>query len=105
MKTNGVPAIVMLSAGFVDCVLAIYTHMSLWNFTRQLLVVLILFYIIGCVIKMILDRNFKDMEQEDKDMQEEEQEETEAEEPQQESEEKDSKEEEKAEEEQEETDN
>ena len=92
MKTNGIPAIVMLSAGFVDCVLAIYTHMSLWNFTRQLLFVLILFYIIGCVVKVILDRNFKDMGQEEmtEDGQEEGVEEAETEEPQQESEEEDS---------------
>ena len=60
MKTNGVPAIIMLAAGFIDCVIAILTHMSLWNFTRQLL--LVLFYVIGCVVKMIIDRNFKDME-------------------------------------------
>ena len=48
MKTNGVPAIIMLAAGFIDCVIAILTHMSLWNFTRQLLLVLVLFYVIGC---------------------------------------------------------
>ena len=59
MKTNGVPAIIMLAAGFIDCVIAILTHMSLWNFTRQLLLVLVLFYVIGCVVKMIIDRNFK----------------------------------------------
>ena len=35
MKTNGVPAIIMLAAGFIDCVIAILTHMSLWNFTRH----------------------------------------------------------------------
>ena len=52
MKTNGVPAIIMLAAGFIDCVIAILTHMSLWNFTRQLLLVLVLFYVIGCVVKM-----------------------------------------------------
>ena len=63
MKTNGVPAIIMLAAGFIDCVIAILTHMSLWNFTRQLLLVLVLFYVIGCVVKMIIDRNFKDMEE------------------------------------------
>ena len=61
MKTNGVPAIIMLAAGFIDCVIAILTHMSLWNFTRQLLLVLVLFYVIGCVVKMIIDRNFKEM--------------------------------------------
>lgn len=65
MKTNGIPAIIMLTAGFVDCVIAIYTHASLWNFTRQLLLVLIIFYVIGCVAKVILDRNFKDMGQEE----------------------------------------
>lgn len=67
MKTNGIPAIVMLTAGFVDCVIAIYTHASLWNFTRQLLLVLIIFYVIGCIAKTILDRNFKDMDQEEKE--------------------------------------
>lgn len=91
MKTNGVPAIVMLSAGFLDCILAIYTHMSLWNFTKQLLAVLILFYIIGCVVKVILDRNFKDMDQtETEDMPTEDAEEVQEEEPQQEPEEEES---------------
>ena len=66
MKTNGVPAIIMLAAGFIDCVIAILTHMSLWNFTRQLLLVLVLFYVIGCVVNMIIDRNFKDMEDDQK---------------------------------------
>ena len=55
MKTNGVPAIIMLAAGFIDCVIAILTHMSLWNFTRQLLLVLVLFYVIGCVVKMMTE--------------------------------------------------
>lgn len=64
MKTNGVPAMIMLAAGFIDCVIAILTHMSLWDFTRQLLLVLVLFYVIGCVVKMIIDRNFKEMEEE-----------------------------------------
>ena len=66
MKTNGVPAMIMLAAGFIDCVIAILTHMSLWDFTRQLLLVLVLFYVIGCVVKMIIDRNFKDSKQEQK---------------------------------------
>lgn len=29
MKTNGVPAIIMLAAGFIDCVIAIYAHVTL----------------------------------------------------------------------------
>lgn len=64
MKTKPIPAIVMLIAGFVTCVIAIYTHMELNSFTKTLLSVLIIFYIFGTVIKVILDRNFKEMEEE-----------------------------------------
>lgn len=62
MKTNGVPAIVMLTAGLIDCVISIQMHLTLYAFTKQLLLVLVLFYVIGCVVQVILDRNFKDME-------------------------------------------
>ena len=62
MKTNGVPAIVMLLAGFIDCLIAIRTHMTLGSCTRQLFLVLLVFYIIGCVVKIILDRNIDKME-------------------------------------------
>ena len=43
MKTKPIPAIVMLSAGFVTCIIAIYTHMELMAFTKSLLLVLIVF--------------------------------------------------------------
>ncbi len=62
MKTNNVPALVMLTAGFIDCVIAIRTGQSLLSFTRQLLIVLLIFYILGSIIKVILDRNFNDMD-------------------------------------------
>ena len=62
MKTNGIPAIVMLLAGFVDCLIAIRRHMTLGSFTRQLFLVLLIFYVIGCIVKLILDRNMKAME-------------------------------------------
>jgi hypothetical protein len=62
MKTNNVPALVMLSAGLVDCVIAIKMRQPLWPFTRQLLLVLIIFYILGSIIRVILDRSFQDMD-------------------------------------------
>ena len=62
MKTNNVPALVMLSAGLVDCVIAIKMEQPLWPFTRQLLLVLIIFYILGSIIRGILDRSFRDMD-------------------------------------------
>ncbi len=62
MKTNNVPALVMLSAGLVDCVIAIKMGQPLGPFTRQLLLVLIIFYILGSIIRVILDRSFQDMD-------------------------------------------
>lgn len=61
MKTNGVPAVIMLTAGLVDCVLSIYCRLSLWRFTWQLLLVLVIFYVLGCIVKIIIDCNFKEM--------------------------------------------
>lgn len=64
MKTKPIPAIVMLIAGFVTCIISIYTHMELEVFTKTLLIVLITFYIMGSIIKIVLDRSMKDMEAE-----------------------------------------
>lgn len=64
MRTKSVPAIVMLSAGFIACMAGIRAHMEVAGFMKMLLVVLILFYILGCVVKMILDHNFKEAKDE-----------------------------------------
>ena len=61
MKTKQVPAIVMLTAGFVTCVISIMQHMEFGRFLKILLLVLICFYILGCVVKVILDKNFAPM--------------------------------------------
>ena len=47
MKTNYIPAIIMLSAGAVNSIIGIMNHQELKEFTIQLLIVLIVFYIIG----------------------------------------------------------
>lgn len=65
MKTKPIPAIIMLIAGFVTCVIAIYTHMELKVFTKTLFWVLVIFYFLGIVIKVVLDRNFKEMQDEE----------------------------------------
>jgi flagellar biosynthesis/type III secretory pathway M-ring protein FliF/YscJ len=56
MKTNHIPAIVMLSAGFIVCICNIHKSVSLFEFTRQLLIVLVVFLVIGFVVKVVLDR-------------------------------------------------
>lgn len=60
MKTKQIPAIIMLIAGLVTSIAAVINHMETVQFLKILVVVLVVFYIIGCVGKVILDRNFKE---------------------------------------------
>ena len=54
----------MLSAGFVACVAGICAHMEVADFMKMLLIVLIVFYLLGGVVKIVLDRNFAGMNDE-----------------------------------------
>ena len=62
MKTKGIPAVVMLLAGFVTCIIGIVQHMETDVFIKTLLAVLIIFYVLGCIVKLVLDKNFKEMD-------------------------------------------
>lgn len=63
MKTNYVPAIVMLLAGGVYCLLGIFYQIPLWEFSIQLLIVLIIFWIIGGIIRIVLDKYMGEIEE------------------------------------------
>jgi hypothetical protein len=65
MKTKPIPAIIMLTAGLVTCIVGIIRPVGFFEFIRTLLIVLIIFYIAGCIVKVVLDRNFSDMAQEE----------------------------------------
>ena len=65
MKTKPIPALIMLTAGFVACIAGIAGHMETVKFTQMLLIVLVAFYILGCVVKIILDKNFPEMKEEE----------------------------------------
>lgn len=75
MKTNYVSAIVMLLAGGVYCLFGIYYQVPLMDFCVQLLVVLIIFWMIGGIIRMVLDRFMGEIEDKTKKEDEEESEE------------------------------
>ena len=47
MKTKYIPALVMLTAGLIDCLYTMFSGLGLLDFTKRLLIVLIVFYIIG----------------------------------------------------------
>ena len=56
MKTNGVSAIIMLLAGGVYCLLGILYQMPLIDFLVQLLLVLLIFWMLGGIVRMVLER-------------------------------------------------
>ncbi len=65
MKTKQIPAIIMLLAGLIASILGIYNQMDIAAFTKMLLIVLCIFYVLGCIVKIILDKNFPEMTEED----------------------------------------
>lgn len=65
MKTKTIPAIIMLLAGFIACLAGIKIHMEVADFMKMLLGVLVIFYILGCIVKMIIDKNFAEMSEEE----------------------------------------
>jgi ABC-type bacteriocin/lantibiotic exporter with double-glycine peptidase domain len=62
----------MLSAGLIDCIFAIVHHLTLLAFTKQLLLVLVIFTIIGTILKWILDFGLKKMADKEEELPQEE---------------------------------
>ncbi len=62
MNTKSIPAIIMLAAGFVTCIIGIVEHFSFGMFTKTLFLVLIGFYLLGCIVKLVLDKGFRIMQ-------------------------------------------
>ena len=65
MNTKSVPALVTLLAGFVACIAGIRAHMEVADFLIMILIVLLVFYLAGGMVKLILDKNFKTMQEEE----------------------------------------
>ena len=76
MKVKCVPAIVTLSAGLVICIVSIYYHLDTYTYLKQLLLVLILFYFIGCILQWILDFGINKMADKKENMDEKQESET-----------------------------
>lgn len=65
MKTKQVPVIIMLVAGLITCILGFTMQMETAQFVRTLVIILISFYILGCIAKLVLDKNFKEEPEEE----------------------------------------
>ena len=60
MKTKQVPVMITLVAGLITCLIGFVMQMETARFVKALVIVLISFYILGCIAKLILDKNFKE---------------------------------------------
>ena len=62
MNTKPIPAIIMLTAGFVTCIVGIVQHFSFGKYIKTLFLVLIGFYLLGCIVKLVIDKGFRVMD-------------------------------------------
>ena len=62
MNTKPVPVIITLSAALLSCVVSIIQRVEFSVFVSRLLVVVLIFLVMGTIIKMILDYSFKTLE-------------------------------------------
>ena len=62
MKTKDIPAMVMLLAGGVYCLIGIRYQIPLMDFSVQLLIVLLIFWMMGGIVRMVLDKFMGEIE-------------------------------------------
>lgn len=55
MKTKNIPALVMLLGGTVACIVAYINHYNLQDMLEVVLISLLVFLVLGVIIRLILD--------------------------------------------------
>ena len=55
MNTRNIPALVMLTAGLVAGIVMFRMHYSLYTMSWVILLVFAVFYVLGCLIRLMLD--------------------------------------------------
>ena len=61
MRTKSIPAILMLIAGALACILGFVYRYEATQFFTMVLTVLVIFYMLGCIVKIIIDKNFSEL--------------------------------------------
>lgn len=61
MNTKPIPAILALLAGFVICIMSFIQHVDTVVFAKRFVIVCIIFFVIGTVVKIVIDMNFQEM--------------------------------------------
>lgn len=66
-KFRNIPAIITLSAGFVTCVLMIINKITIVTYLWTLALVMVGFYLVGLLVRFILNKVFEEKKEEEKD--------------------------------------
>lgn len=61
MNTKSMPAILALVAGFVTCIISFIQRVDTVVFAKKFIIVCIIFFAIGTVIRIVIQMNFKDI--------------------------------------------
>lgn len=61
MKTKTIPVMLMLVAGAITSILGFVNYYETTYFFTMLLTVLVVFYMLGCIVKVIIDKNFSNL--------------------------------------------
>ncbi len=72
MKTKQIPILIALAAGLITCIVSFLNQVSMEQFVRNLCLAVIIFYILGCIAKLILDKSFPVVSEEEINPEEEE---------------------------------
>lgn len=69
MNTKQIPGLITLIAGLITCIISIVCQIEVVSFLKSMIWVIIIFYIIGGIIKLVLDKYvpMKDEEEEQED--------------------------------------
>lgn len=65
MNTKSLPAVLALIAGFVTCIISFAQRVDTVVFAKKFIIVCIIFFAIGTVIRIVIQMNFKDLFSED----------------------------------------
>ena len=65
MNTKPVPAVLALIAGFVTCIMSFVQGIDVVVFAKRFVFVCLIFYVIGIVICVVINMNFKEMAKDD----------------------------------------
>lgn len=66
MKKRFIPAIITLTAGLIDCLLTVGRGMTNVEFVRQLLIVLVIFFILGLLVRFLVEKGLQLLEDKEK---------------------------------------